>query len=143
MLPLDTSCQAEYADGYIHDETTLNDVSPYGPYYEEVQEFDDNGVSTGNIITQEVKKNIFSDILEKRPEAQHGKLVRFSIFYKDSRYDIDWRGLPENARPIRFRHGFATISQTGEQERGWSGIDFGYQYNDVDGKNHQEVQELR
>ena len=119
-IPLDTSCEAEYADGYIHSETELDDISPF-----------------------EEGKNIFYDILEKRPEAEHGPMVRFSVFYQNQRYDVDWTGLPESARPIRFRHGYATLHvATGEMESGWSGMSFGYQYNDETGKNVKEIVDL-
>lgn len=119
MFPLDTSVQAEYADGYVHDETEHGDVSPFNP-----------------------SQNILRDILEKRPEAEHGRMVRFSIFYLNNRYDIDWRGLPDNARPIRFRHGYVTLQQEQIVDKGWSGIDFGYQYNDENGKHVQKVTKL-
>jgi hypothetical protein len=119
QIPIDGSCQAEYADGYIHDETALSDTSPY----------------TGT-------DNILNDILEKRPEAEHGELVRFSTFYKDARYDVDWHGLPDNARPVRWKRieqdyngpqaGVIRIMQVG----------FGYQYTDNEGRNIQEVVEL-
>ena len=118
-LPLDTSVQAEYADGYIHDETELNDLSPY----------------TGT-------HNVLNDIIEKRPEAEHGRMVRFSCFYNNSRYDVDWRNMPDNARPIRFRHGYMTLAANGSEETGWSGVDFGYQYTDNDGKNFKKVMNL-
>jgi len=118
-LALDTSCQAEYADGYVHDETDLNDRSPY-----------------------EVGRNVFYDILNRLPERDHGKMVRFTVFYEDVRYDIDWRGLPDNARPIRFRHGYHHWHPDGSEEQGWSGVDFGYQYTDQDGQNVKEVQKL-
>lgn len=119
-LPLDTSVEAEYADGFILSETEHADVSPF------------TGVH-----------NIFNDILEKRAEADHGRLVRFSVFYKDKRYDVDFTTLPNDARPIRFRHGYSTLDSTGSLESGWSGVDFGYQYTDVNGKNIKEVQEVR
>lgn len=119
LIPLDTSCQAEYADGYIHDETTHEDLSPY----------------TG-------EHNIFNDILEKRPEAEHGKMVRFSVFYLNNRYDFDWTRLPDNARPIRFRHGFMTVDQSGNETSGWSGMQIGYQYNDENGSNQKVIQDL-
>lgn len=120
LIPQDTSVQAEYADGYIHDETTLNDVSPYVEF-----------------------KNIFDDILHKRPEAEHGPMVRFAVFYKNAKYDIDWTTLPVNARPIRFRdRQFVTDYGTGKEWIENIGCRFGYQYNDESGKNHQEVQEL-
>lgn len=119
MLPLDTSCEAEYEDGYIHSETELNDVSAYGD------------------------GNVFYDILEKLPEAEHGPMVRFSVFYQDQRYDVDWTTLPDNARPIRFRDGYSTMHiATGQVESGWSSVSFGYQWNDEDGRNHKEIIKL-
>lgn len=119
-LPLDTSVQAEYEDGFILDETEHDDIAQYGD------------------------GNIFSDILNKRPESEHGKLVRFSCFWKDQAYHINWTELPDNARPVRFRHGYYTRNLDGSFiESGFSGVDFGYQANDPDGKNYQEVVELR
>lgn len=118
-LPIDGSCEAEYSDGYIHSETDFNDISPY-----------DN------------TKNILNDILEKRPEAEHGDMVRFSVFYKDRRHDVHWPGLPENARPIRWKR--MEADQVGGEitEVRLVKVGFGYQYNDETGKNIQEVQEL-
>jgi len=119
MLPLDTSVEAEYSDGYILSETEHNDVSQYGD---------------GNILR---------DMIEKRPDAEHGKMVRFSCFYKDTRYDVDWTTLPDNARPIRFRDGKRERNMsTGEEHFEWTGCRYGYQYNDENGKNIQEVIEL-
>lgn len=69
-MPHDTSVQAEYENGFILDETELNDVSPYNS-----------------------QQNVFRAILDKSPEVINGKLVRFSVFWKDSRYDIDWTKL--------------------------------------------------
>ena len=121
MLPLDTSCQAEYEDGYVLDETERDDTSSWVE-----------------------GKNVFHDILNRLPEAEHGRMVRFSVFWKDRMHSIDWTQLPDSARPIRFRHGFARMSVSGElQERGWSGVDFGAQWNDPDGSNRQDVVELR
>ena len=121
MLPLETSVQAEYEDGFVLDETALDDKS---------------GWVEG--------KNVFHDILNRLPETDHGRMIRFSVFWDNQRYDVDWKDLPDNARPIRFRHGFARMSVDGSlQERGWSGVDFGCQWNDEDGTNQQEVVELR
>ena len=119
-MPLDTSVQAEYEDGFVLDETKLKDISPYNEGH-----------------------NVLRAILDKSPEAEHGKLVRFTGFWRGKRYDVDWTTLPDNARPIRFRHGFITRYQDGTQEQGWSGMDFGYQYTDDSGNNVQDVQELR
>ena len=119
LVPLDTSVQAEYADGFIIDETEHGDISPY------------TGIH-----------NIFNDILEKRAEAEHGRMVRFSVFYKDNRYDIDWTLLPDNTRPIRFRDGFITFDGEGTKTQGWSGCRMGYQFTDENGKNQQLVKEL-
>lgn len=118
--PLDTSCEAEYEDGYVHSETELDDISAF-----------------------EDGKNVFYDILEKRLEPDHGRMVRFTVFYQNQRWDIDWTVLPDNARPIRFRHGFSTFNESGELvASGFSGMGFGYQWNDETGKNHQEIIEL-
>lgn len=119
-LPVDTSCEAEYEDGFVLNETEQNDVSLFG----------ESG-------------NTFYDVLNRLPEAKHGGLVRFSVFWKNERHDVDWRGLPDNARPIRFRHGYNTFHVDGTVESGWSGVDFGYQYTDEVGSNQQEVTELR
>lgn len=120
-LPQDTSVEAEYQDGFILSETEHSDVSPY----------------TG-------KDNIFNDILEKRPEAEHGPMVRFSCFYKDHRYDVDWTTLPINARPIRFRTAQLEMEvSSGAETFSWLGVNFGYQYNDDDGKNIKEIQEIK
>jgi hypothetical protein len=131
MLPLDTSCQAEYEDGFILDETELNDVSPYDP-----------------------KFNVIRAILEKTPEKDHGKMVRFSVFWKDKQYNVNWVGLPDNARPIRFRKKHNSFNETYRTDTGevltssepmefTDGVDFGYQYTDENGQNVQEIQEIR
>ncbi len=118
-IPLDTSVESEYSDGYIHSESTHNDISPY-----------------------DETKNILNDIIEKRPEADHGKMVRFSLFYKNKRYDIDFTNLPDNARPIRFRHAEATMNVDGTgQTFNWLGVDFGYQMT-VNGKSIKEIRKL-
>lgn len=119
VLPIDGSCQAEYSDGFILDETTHNDFSPY----------------TGT-------DNILNDILEKRPEADHGDMVRFSMFYKDNRYDVDWHGLPANARPVRWKRMEADQIGGNITEVRLVKVGFGYQYNNEQGENVQEVQEL-
>ena len=119
-IPLDTSCQAEYADGYILDETEHDDINPYA-----------SGA------------NVFRGILNKEPEAEHGKMVRFSVFYQNQRHDVDWTTLPDNARPIRFRDRSQWMNDSGDTGlTDWHGCRFGYQYNDENGKNIQEVIEL-
>lgn len=107
--------EAEYEDGYVHREDE-QDHSPYVQF-----------------------KNIFDDILHKRPEPIHGKMVRFSLVLSEERHDVDWVGLPENARPVRFKHMEASFTPGGEvADKRIVGIDFGYQYTDGDG-NHQEI----
>jgi hypothetical protein len=119
-LPMDTSVEAEYEDGFVLSETEHDDVSPY------------TGVN-----------NILNDILERRPEVEHGKMIRLSCFYRDMRYDVDWTTLPDNARPIRFRDGANHFDPaTGDHWSEWVGCRFGYQYNDENGRNFKEVHEL-
>ena len=119
-LPLDTSIQAEYESGFVLDETEHDDISPYDSNH-----------------------NILRAILNKDPEPEHGKMVRFSVFYQNQRHDIDWRGLPDNARPIRFRNFSGDFAEGGvitNKRLNW--VNFGYQYTDENGKNVQEVREL-
>lgn len=119
-IPEDTSIEAEYEDGFVLSETELGDVNPFG------------------------EGNTFTAILGCQAEAEHGPMVRFSCFYLDRRYDVDWRSVPDTARPIRFRHGFSTIGTDGVVvESGWAGVDFGYQWNDEDGRNQQEIVKVR
>lgn len=118
-MNLHGSVEAEFDDGYIHNETHLNDTSPY-----------------------ETGRNVFYDILHRLPEAHHGKMVRFSCFYDNKRYDVDFRGLPENARPIRFKHMERTFANGVWGSPVITRLDFGYQYTDTDGKNQQEVVDL-
>ena len=116
MTPLDTTIRATYTDGFVLDETELNDCSPYND-----------------------KHNILGAILAKDAEQEHGPLKEFSVFYKDNQYTIDWTDLPDNARPIRFRHGYMHNHADGSVESGWSGMQYGYQYTNEQGENVQEV----
>jgi len=119
VLPQNTSCRAEYQDGFILDETELNDISPYNEGH-----------------------NVFRAILDKSAEEEHGRMVKFTVFYNDNRYDFDWTLLPDNARPIRFRHGAHYLGGDGEEYSEWTGMQIGFQYNDENGKNFQEVENL-
>ena len=117
-LPLDSSCQAEYADGFILDETELEDVSPY-----------------------DTDHNVFHAILNKLPETEHGKMVRFTMFWKNNQYDVDFSDLPDNARPIRYKKMEADFIGSVQTRREIMAVGFGYQYTDENGQNIQEVQE--
>lgn len=116
-VPIEGSCRAEYTDGYIHDETALHDKGRF--------------------------KNTLNDIIEKYPEEEHGKMVMFTVFYDDARYDFDWTKLPDNARPIRFKK--MEMKEKGGVVLSVSlvGVDIGYQYTDEKGENVQDVMELR
>jgi hypothetical protein len=120
-MSLDSTVEAVYEDGLVVREIDHDDVSQFVE-----------------------GKNTFHDILEKYHEAAHGNIVRFSVHWKGKRYDVNWVGLPDNARPIRFRQGnLETNVETGAQKFWWSGVDFGYQYVDKTGKSQKEVMELR
>ncbi|MBS4040411.1 MAG: hypothetical protein KGZ81_07410 [Flavobacteriales bacterium] len=119
-IPLDSSIRAEYADGFIIDETALLDRSPYNQ-----------------------DENVFRAILNKAPEEEHGALVKLTTFFRDHMYTIDWTKVPEGSRPIRFRHGFSTTDMGGNViASGWSGVDFGYQYT-KEGRNYEFKKEIR
>lgn len=123
-LPLDGSIQAEYKDGFVLDETALKDTNPFG------------------------EGNTLRAILNKDAEAKHGPMVRFTVFYKDNRWDIDWTTMPESARPIRFKdmqRKDKQIIDTGEIIEAVPEllrIRFGFQYTDDNGKNQQIIQEV-
>ena len=114
-LPYDTSLEAEYEDGFVLNETALDDVNPF----------------TG-------EGNTFTAILKRLAEPEHGPMVRFSVFWQNHRYDIDWTTLPREAQPIRLRYGYATINQFGGTSFGFNGVDFGFELGD-----QKEVTELR
>lgn len=127
-LPYDFSCEAEYADGFILSETNNEDQSAYDP----IEIID--GVPTG--------PNTFSDILKKHPEAEHGRMVRFSVFRDNRRYDVDWTNLPDNARPIRYRDRSSYLDALGNTGvTDWHGLRFGYQYTE-NGKSIKEIKEI-
>lgn len=142
-LPLDTSCRATYADGYVLDETELDDKWPE-EREREVEVLDPTtGEPTGEKKIEQYHINILAAIIEKLPEAEHGRMVLFSVFYRDARYDIDWSNMPDNARPIRFRDFKRSLNTaTGEQKFWCDGCRMGYQYNDESGKNVKKVEEL-
>lgn len=117
--------EAEYESGYVHSDEHA-DVSPYA-YFKE----------------RKASPNIFNDILEKRPNAIHGQMVRFSLVGPTERHDIDWTELPDNARPIYRRAMQRDFDPaTGEGETFMTGQGFGYQYTDASGKNVKEITEL-
>lgn len=123
--PADGFVEAEYADGYVHSQYELEDQSPYEP-----------------------GRNTFSDIERFHPVADHGKMVRFSVYLHKDRIDIDWTAVPENARPIRFYY-FERDDQLfsdGHIEEGpgqrLMSLHVGYQWNDKFGRNHKRVSDF-
>lgn len=110
--------EAEYESGYIHRETP-EDLSPY------------------------VKgMNIFNDIVQRRPESAHGRIVRFSLVGPKTTTNVDFTVLPANARPIYFRE-MEQDSIGGEiiETRVMKQV-VGYQYTDADGKNQKLTQDV-
>ncbi len=111
--------EAEYEDGFVLREDE-QDHSPYDSH-----------------------KNIFHAILNARPVEAHGKMVRFALVTPEHTYTIDWTDLPENARPIRFKHMERnSVGGVWIEEPRLVGIDFGYQWTDPETGNHQEVLKL-
>lgn len=110
--------EAQYADDFTLTEDAA-DVSPY-----------DEG------------RNVFHAIVNFRPVSDHGPMVRWTAFTWANRYDVDWRGLPPDARPVYFRD-MERDSCGGE----WVGPArvlrhvFGYEYEE-NGQTVREVQEI-
>lgn len=129
FVPFDTSVEAEYEDGFVLSETEQNDRSAY------IKLELVDGVPTG--------PNTLNDIVNKRPEAKHGKMVRFSVFWKGERKDMMWAELPADARPIRLRDGTNVLDSNGQQTfGGFHACRWGFQYTDENGKNQQFIKEL-
>lgn len=113
-------------------------------------EFEDGFVLTEDQSDQslyEEGRNTFFDILHGLPEAEHGRMVRFSAITAKRTYSVDWRELWDvaNPRPIYYREMERDADgATGE----WLGPPralrhfFGSQYNDAFGRNVQKVQEI-
>lgn len=118
MLPI--YIEAEYEDGFVHRQDE-RDRSLY-----------------------EEGRNVFYDINNRLPERAHGSTVRFSLILENEHVHVDFTMLPDNARPICFKH-MERDSKDGVfiEEPRIVGIDFGYQYTDEDGINQQEVMEIR
>lgn len=107
--------EAEYESGYVLREDVF-DASPY-----------------------DAGRNIFHAILHKRPEQFHGPMVELRLVFPDKTFTIDWRVVPENARPIRFKRMANTWVDGVEQGKTMTGVDFGYQWRDENGRKQQEV----
>jgi hypothetical protein len=113
--------EAEYKDGYIHNEAELNDVSPYEP-----------------------TRNILNDIINQRPVAEHGKMVRFTCIASGKRLDIDWADFPANAKPIYYRKMERKLNVAGEflGDAYATGHYFGYEFHDQNAVKHKEIREV-
>jgi len=123
-MPFGYLLEAEYEHGYILKESFF-DVNPFGE---------------GNTFTA-----ILNDDAEK---AGHGRMVRFSLIpmtSKGRRYDVDWQKLwnADNPRPIYYRKMSHTLNLDTNETSGQQCLShhFGFQYNDKEGNNVQEVVE--
>lgn len=131
--------RAEYEDGFILDEAKQHDQSAFIP-----MELID-GIPSG--------PNTWNDIKERRPEAEHGRMVRFSALNDGTRpgpdglcqdYHIDWRGFPDNAKPIKA----IKLNRRGVMGYGWveePNVErwlFGYEYHNADGSKVKEILEI-
>lgn len=93
-------------------------------------------------------KNVFHAIKEHRPCEIHGPLVKLALHCPVNTLTIDWTVLPDNARPIWFKH--MQLEQVVgvedgtvlEERLGVAGVDFGYQFNEPDGTNVQLVRKI-
>lgn len=99
----------------------------------------------------DVDRNVFFDILNKLYVPQHGIMTELALVTPEHIFTIDWAVLPDNTRPIRFKH-MERDSVDGEwtSEPRIMGVDFGYQYtekfvnenNALDERNVQKVIKL-
>lgn len=111
--------EAKYEDGYVHSEIKLSDCSQFI-----------------------AGKNVFNDILEKRPEVIHGKMIELSCYYNKKKHSIDWTRVPSSARPVRFKKMKVKIVNGEIVNVGCIGLEFGYEYNDIYGNTQKEIMRL-
>lgn len=94
-------------------------------------------------------RNFLYDLLERLHELEHGRMVSLGLMCVEgpltSSFVIDWTLLPDNARPIRYKH----MQREAKIESGeWVGpprltrVDFGYQLTDDNGQNVQVVKQI-
>lgn len=73
--------------------------------------------------------NTFTDILNFAPVKYHGKMIRFSLYHKGRRHDINWRMTPFGAKPFILK---TMASSIGNPYLGTLGnlqkIEFGYEF---------------
>lgn len=112
--------EAEYADGYIHRE----DETDASAYVE--------------------GRNVFYDIVERRPEVEHGPMRRFSLITPARIFSVDWRQTPPGAVPIRDKHMERRATADGQwlEDPRMVSIEFGYLYRDEDGQVVRVTREL-
>lgn len=118
---MDIYLEAEYQDGYKHNQRDLRDVSLYMP-----------------------GKSVGYDIRTHQPAADHGPLVKVTLYHPGGEHTLNWAALPEGAKFIFFKH----IERRFNAEQMWLeeprivGIDFGYEYKGEDGKTHKHVENI-
>jgi len=113
--------EAEYRDGYIHNEAKLNYQSLYKPLTE----------------------SFFFDIYLKRPEKTHGRMKRWSMFYNGKRLDIDWSKVPSEAIPIRTKRYEVEVINKDEKLSRPRLIEIGFGYEYIDKHTCQKIQKIR
>lgn len=112
--------EAEYESGFVITEDEV-DQSPY-----------------------DATRNIFHAILNGRPtDAGEGRMVRWSMIPTagGQRYDVDWTELWEvdSPRPVYYREMQSVKAPDTDEVVSCLAHHFGFQYNDEDGKNTQNI----
>lgn len=128
-MPFGTLIEAEYEDGFILKEDEKDE------YY---------------CLHCNKLRNIFHAVLHEQPVSEHGQMVRWSLRTSKNLYSIDWKEVLTdssmiNPRPVRSfdmeaEFDLVTKELVGEP-RAVLHI-FGFQYNNPDGSNVKDIQEI-
>jgi hypothetical protein len=128
-MPYGTLIEAEYEDGFVLKE---NDKDEYF------------------CLHCNQLRNVFHAVLNDQPVNEHGCMVRWSMVTKDLTYSVNWKSLLEdpsiiNPRPVCSRDMEATFDPVTKRIIGEPKAlihIFGYQYNNPDGSNVQDIQKI-
>ena len=95
--------EAEYSDGFV-----ANENMPY--------------------VDSSITMNMA--ILSQINEKQHGRMKRFSMYFKNNRIDVDWTKTPIGSKPIRIKNMSRKLNFDNPFTNSTEmlSIEFGYEY---------------
>lgn len=129
-MPFGTLIEAEYEDGFILKEDEKD------AYF---------------CLHCNKLRNIFHAILHDQPVVEHGHMIRWTVVTPKLTYSVDWKALLDNPaiinpRPVCSRDMERDFDVSTGEPVGPARVMlhiWGYQYNNPDGSNGQDVQKFK